>query len=126
MESGLAEPGSGCTPDMSWRRAAGSASPMAVLVCMFGSDIEAELSLVTKDALRSEDHQQHQRDADDDERELARLLAVHDVEVVVRGQVGVGDPDDADAADEEDQRAQHRAPDRRGPTEQEGGVAEEG
>src|SRR3954453_19412563 len=36
IESGFGEPGSGCTCDMSWRRAAGSANPDAVVV----SDIE--------------------------------------------------------------------------------------
>src|SRR6476619_2595340 len=95
MASGFPEPGSGSTPDISSRRAAGSASPLAVVV----SDIEPELPLVTQDALWSEDHEQHQRDAHDDEGELAGLLAVHDVEVLVRGEVGVRDADDRDAAD---------------------------
>src|SRR4051794_28981893 len=79
IESGLLEPGSASTRDMSSRRTAGSASDAVVVV----SDIEPELPLVTKDALRSEDHQQHQRHADHDEGELARLLAVHPVDVVV-------------------------------------------
>src|SRR3954449_5491917 len=115
MESGLAEPGWGSTPAISLRRASGSASRGAVAVADvgpdMGSDIEAELSLVTQDALRSEDDQQHQCDTDDDEGELAGLLAVHDVDVVVGGQVGVGDPDDRDPAHPEDQRAEHGSPD---------------
>src|SRR3954471_9409545 len=100
MESGLAAPGSASTRDMSSRRTAGSASDGVVVV----SDIEPQLPLVTQDALWSEDHQQHQRDADHDEGELGGVLAVHDVEVVVGGQVGVGGGDDEDAADVEDQR----------------------
>src|SRR3954454_25339664 len=79
MASGLAAPGSGWTPAISARRAAGSASPVVVVV----SDIEPELPLVTQDALGSEDHQQHQRHPDHDEGELAGLLGVHDVEVLV-------------------------------------------
>src|SRR3954452_11281709 len=63
MESGLAAPGSASTRDMSSRRTAGSASDAVVVV----SDIEPELPLVTQDALRSEDHQEHQRDPDNDE-----------------------------------------------------------
>src|SRR3954452_4861627 len=121
IESGLPAPGSASTPDMSSRRTAGSASDAVVVV----SDIEPQLPLVTQDALGSEDHQQHQRDADHDEGELAGLLAVHDVDVLVGGQVGVGRSDDEDAADVEDQRPEHRPPQRRRATEQQGGVAEE-
>src|SRR3954453_43941 len=107
MTSGLAAPGSASTPAISWRRTAGSAIPFAVVV----SDIEPKLPLVTKDALRPEDHQQHQGNADHDVGELAGLLDVHDVEVLVGGQIGVGRRDDEDPPDVEDERAEHRPPD---------------
>src|SRR6476661_7549444 len=119
MGSGLAEPGLASTVLISSWRTAGSPRPDAVAV--MGSDIEPELPLVAENPLRSEDHDQHQRDADHDVGELLGLLAVHDA---VRD-VGVGDALDHDPRGVEQDRTQRRAEDRGGAAEQQGGVAEE-
>src|SRR6478672_4641127 len=119
MGSGLGEPGVASTVLISSWRTAGSPRPDAVAV--MGSDIEPELPLVAENPLRSEDHDQHQRDADHDVGELLGLLAVHDA---VRD-VGVGDALDHDPRGVEQDRTQRRAEDRGGAAEQQGGVAEE-
>src|SRR3954447_21766569 len=112
--SGFPAPGRASKPDVSARRAAGSASPVSTLGSAICSDIETQLPLVAQDALWSEDHDQHQRHTDDDVGELLGLLVAHDaVRHVRRGGVL-----DADPAGEEEHRAEHRPEDRRGTAEQ--------
>ncbi len=73
--SGLVDPGSCGT---SARAAAPAAAVRVDGVAVVGASagIERQLLLVAEDALRSEDHQQHQRQADQDEADLADLRAV--------------------------------------------------
>src|SRR6056297_3524769 len=113
--SGLGTPGSAATP------ASGSVPEVP------GSgDIELQLLLVAEDALRSEDHQRHEQDPDEGQRDGADGLGAEEVRQHVR--VGEASQAALEAADQEpeDDRPDDRSSGRGGSAQDQDREGEEG
>src|SRR4051794_6387101 len=105
-----------------------SAVSVVSVVSVLSEGIESQLPSVPEDSLRSEDHQQHQRQPHEDEPHQAGLVAVHDglreSRVGTRGGRPEGQVQEAEQEPEDDgsgDRTEHAG----GATDEQHGVGEE-
>src|SRR4029079_6183477 len=106
--SGLETPGSASSPARALR-----ASSAEILVAAVGvsAGIERDLLPVAEDPLRSEDHQQHERQADEHEADVGGLVGVHEARDPRLGREVGQDAADEGESSPEDHRAHDRGQD---------------
>src|SRR5690349_2096193 len=90
---------------------AGLSWPALSVLSTLSAGIESQLPSVPEDSLRSEDHQQHQREPHEDEPHQAGLVAVHDRRRDDRVGAGGGRPEEQ-VQEAEQEPEDHRSGDR--------------